>query len=154
QTSDNNNFQDNNYFDDNISSQNIVSSKGPSKQLLKWYDDTADEDILDFMFSKSGGKLSKCKKDSIVKRTFGIKKPTVGSCAEKYHNLVFTMELTSTPHVNCVFAYIYGTWFTCSPVSVAMADPTDIPIDILMSAVAKAGASLFPSSTIVVGASF
>ncbi|GJW19064.1 hypothetical protein Tco_0026500, partial [Tanacetum coccineum] len=34
------------------SSQDIVSSKGPSRQLLKWYDDTTDEDIPEFKFSK------------------------------------------------------------------------------------------------------
>nr|GEW48013.1 ribonuclease H-like domain-containing protein [Tanacetum cinerariifolium] len=34
----------------------IVSSKGPYKYLLKWYDDTSDEDILEFKTLKSKAK--------------------------------------------------------------------------------------------------
>ncbi|GKD44862.1 hypothetical protein Tco_1269507 [Tanacetum coccineum] len=38
------------------SSPDIVSSKGPPKHLLKWYDDLTNKDIPEYMFSKSGGK--------------------------------------------------------------------------------------------------
>ncbi|GKC50289.1 hypothetical protein Tco_1073034, partial [Tanacetum coccineum] len=41
------------------SSPDIVSSKGPYKSLLKWYEDLTYEDIEEFMFSKSGSKKSK-----------------------------------------------------------------------------------------------
>ncbi|GJW39935.1 hypothetical protein Tco_0065780 [Tanacetum coccineum] len=61
------------------SSEDIVSSKGPSKELLKWYDDTKDEDILEFMFSKSEENVETW--DGIVKRSFRVKKPR--SCADK-----------------------------------------------------------------------
>nr|GEV25939.1 hypothetical protein [Tanacetum cinerariifolium] len=89
-------------FGQSSSSDDIVFSNGPSKALLKWYDDATDEDIEEFMFSKSGGKkvqrpknptptvivkipipikncvlrLSNVKPwDCIVKKSFGVKKP-------------------------------------------------------------------------------
>ncbi|GKA14823.1 hypothetical protein Tco_0694469, partial [Tanacetum coccineum] len=45
-----------NNFKQSISSDDIVSSNGPSKALLKWYEDATDEDTEEFMFSKSGGR--------------------------------------------------------------------------------------------------
>ncbi|GKC95489.1 hypothetical protein Tco_1160931 [Tanacetum coccineum] len=41
--------------------KDIISSKGPSKQLLKWYDDTTNEDIPEFRFSKLGVVKAKAK---------------------------------------------------------------------------------------------
>ncbi|GJU82879.1 hypothetical protein Tco_1285244 [Tanacetum coccineum] len=55
-SSDNNISSKSSSFEQRSSSEDIVSSKGPSKALLKWYDDIKDEDILGFMFSKSGDK--------------------------------------------------------------------------------------------------
>ncbi|GJZ87311.1 hypothetical protein Tco_0658921 [Tanacetum coccineum] len=43
------------------SSSDIVSSKGPSKSLPKWYEDLKDEYIEEFWFSKAGGKKTKAK---------------------------------------------------------------------------------------------
>ncbi|GKB34372.1 hypothetical protein Tco_0879314 [Tanacetum coccineum] len=61
------------------SSQDIVSSKGPSRQLLKWYDDTTDEDIPEFKFSKQQVQRHQLLRHQL-QRTFGVRKPpTVGS---------------------------------------------------------------------------
>ncbi|GKA23537.1 reverse transcriptase domain-containing protein [Tanacetum coccineum] len=38
---------------DTSSEEKIVSSKGPSKQLLRWYDNSTYEDIREFIFKKS-----------------------------------------------------------------------------------------------------
>nr|GEX11612.1 hypothetical protein [Tanacetum cinerariifolium] len=54
---DNNISLESNNFKQSSNSEDIVSSKGPSKALLKWYDDTKDEDIPGFMFSMSGDKI-------------------------------------------------------------------------------------------------
>ncbi|GKD70589.1 hypothetical protein Tco_1324679 [Tanacetum coccineum] len=61
-------------FEDIVySSPDIVSSKGPSKSLLKWYDDLTDEDIEELMFSKSGVGLANGKtQDAILNKTFGV----------------------------------------------------------------------------------
>nr|GEX46188.1 hypothetical protein [Tanacetum cinerariifolium] len=45
-----------------ISSDDIASSKGPSKELLKWYDDLTDEKIHEFDFSKSTASKAKASK--------------------------------------------------------------------------------------------
>ncbi|GKC79582.1 hypothetical protein Tco_1130356 [Tanacetum coccineum] len=47
------------FSSDSGSSNEIVSSNGPLKSLLKWYDDEINEDIKEFLFSKSGGKEGK-----------------------------------------------------------------------------------------------
>ncbi|GKG51730.1 hypothetical protein Tco_0544368, partial [Tanacetum coccineum] len=55
---------------------------GPLKALLKWYDDVMDEDIEEFMFSKSGGKkVQRPKKPTstvIVKSHVPIKNYVLG----------------------------------------------------------------------------
>ncbi|GKA92982.1 hypothetical protein Tco_0814968, partial [Tanacetum coccineum] len=56
------------------SSQDIVSSKGPSRQLLKWYDDTIDEDIPEFKFSKLHVQRHQLLRHQL-QRTFGVRKP-------------------------------------------------------------------------------
>ncbi|GJZ00459.1 hypothetical protein Tco_0517888 [Tanacetum coccineum] len=49
------------------SSQDIVSSKGPSRQLLKWYDYTTNDDIPEFEFSKSVGLKASTARSSATK---------------------------------------------------------------------------------------
>ncbi|GKF00279.1 hypothetical protein Tco_0023629, partial [Tanacetum coccineum] len=65
------------------SSNDIVSSKGPYKYLLKWYDDITEEEILEFKFSKST--TSKSKEVLTPKnppQPFGVRKLTVGSVSD------------------------------------------------------------------------
>nr|GFA17351.1 hypothetical protein [Tanacetum cinerariifolium] len=97
-----------NIFEQSSNLEDIVSSNGPSKALLKRYDDSTNEDIEEFMFSKCRGKKLQMPKkpnltvivkshvpikncmlglanvetqDCIVKRSFGVKKPR--SCINK-----------------------------------------------------------------------
>ncbi|GJX29458.1 hypothetical protein Tco_0237537 [Tanacetum coccineum] len=44
-----------------------VYSKGPYKHLLKWYDDSIDEDILEFKSSPSGGSKAKAYRSTTSK---------------------------------------------------------------------------------------
>ncbi|GJR29445.1 hypothetical protein Tco_1105677 [Tanacetum coccineum] len=74
---------DNNYEEIVYSSPNIVSSKGLSKSLLKWYDDLIDEDIEEFMFSISKGKKTKDSMSSTSKA-----KPSFSSVAKAEASLL------------------------------------------------------------------
>ncbi|GKE32398.1 hypothetical protein Tco_1451720, partial [Tanacetum coccineum] len=77
------------------SSSDIVSNKGPSKSLPKWYEDLKDEYIEEFWFSKAGGKKLKLNLLSqrlkhlghLLQRlkhlTFGVKIPTAMTGAEE-----------------------------------------------------------------------
>ncbi|GJW78868.1 hypothetical protein Tco_0140550 [Tanacetum coccineum] len=64
------------------SSPDIVSSKGPSKSLLKWNEDLTYEYKEKLWFSKSGGKKTKAKasglsssKDKVSPKTLIVKSP-------------------------------------------------------------------------------
>nr|GEZ10178.1 hypothetical protein [Tanacetum cinerariifolium] len=66
-SSNNNISSESNNFEQSISLDDIVSSNGLSKALLKWYDDATNEDIEEFMFSKSRGKkVQRLKKPTLT----------------------------------------------------------------------------------------
>ncbi|GJR55516.1 hypothetical protein Tco_1406037 [Tanacetum coccineum] len=68
----------------------IVSSKGPYKYLLQWYEDGSDPDVSEYKFNKRTAHKSKALKSRPSKskdvRTpapgFALRVPTVGSVAD------------------------------------------------------------------------
>ncbi|GJS94610.1 hypothetical protein Tco_0801578, partial [Tanacetum coccineum] len=58
---------DETYYDDSTKKPKTTARKGPTKDSLKWYDNTTDEDIAKFeVASKSKGSSSKPKKGSKI----------------------------------------------------------------------------------------
>nr|GEW71154.1 hypothetical protein [Tanacetum cinerariifolium] len=122
-----NNSLESTSFDQNNNSDDIVSSKEPSKALLKWYEDATDEDatvedatiedttnkdIEEFIFSKSKGKKSE-KIWKLCRQGKGEKKDLQWKLVKAFHRFL----ISSTSYSNM---YLKITLTNCRPLTADM----------------------------------